>query len=198
MSRLKKSPPMERTSNTMRAALALVHNSPQKSSIGISVSNRTPVISQGSIAGTEAYWASRAMMAESALAAQTSRQGALQYLSYKQEVQSARDLAMLSSANDAKHAMLERVVLLLIGCVVLLVSVVIYLAVSTHHRISKQTSSWLTLPSHFTIPILSPFTSVVEHETSMLSSRTIAMLVLSLVCLLYFMFRLWLHRRPTT
>ncbi|KAG9226873.1 hypothetical protein CCMSSC00406_0003454 [Pleurotus cornucopiae] len=89
MSRLKKSPPLERTSNTMRAALELVHNSPQKSSIGISVSTRTPVISQSSTARTEAYWASRAMMAESALAAQTSRQSALHYLSYKQEVQSA-------------------------------------------------------------------------------------------------------------
>ncbi|KAF9492686.1 hypothetical protein BDN71DRAFT_1451163 [Pleurotus eryngii] len=199
MGRLKKSP-LGGTSNTMRTALALMQSSPQNSSIGISVSTRTPIISQGQARSTsraEAYWASRAFMAESALAAQTSRQGALQYLSYKQEIQSAKNLATLGSENDAKHAMLERVVSLLIGCVILLVSVVIYLAVSTHRRSSKQ-ASWLTLPSHFTIPILSPFTSVVEHETSMLSSRTIAMLVLSSACLLYFMFRLWLHRRPTT
>ncbi|KAF4579574.1 hypothetical protein AB1N83_009057 [Pleurotus pulmonarius] len=200
MGRLKKSP-LERTSNTMRTALALMQSSPQKSNIGFSVSTRTPIMSQGqthSTSRTEAYWASRALMAESALAAQVSRQDALQYLSYKQEIQSAKNLAVLGSENDAKHAMLERVVLLLIGCVILLVSVVIYLAVSTHHRSSKQASSWLTLPSHFTIPILSPFTSVVEHESSALSSRTIAMLILSLACLLYFMFRLWLHRRPTT
>jgi len=50
-------------------------------------------------------------------------------------------------------------------------------------------------PAHFTIPILSPFTSVVEHETSVIGSKTLAVFAFVLAAFFYFVFRHWLARR---
>lgn len=47
----------------------------------------------------------------------------------------------------------------LLACLVAFVSAVLYIASQNVHRAS---STRLMLPSHFTIPILSPFTSVVR------------------------------------
>jgi uncharacterized membrane protein YidH (DUF202 family) len=68
------------------------------------------------------------------------------------------------------------------------------------------------VPAHFTIPIFSPFTSVVrtilflfsqlvfttrqvEHETSVIGSKTLAVFALILAGLAYFVFRHWFARR---
>ena len=52
--------------------------------------------------------------------------------------------------------------MVLAGVVLILILVIIYLATHLTRHASKAQRHWLTLPSHFTIPILSPFTSVVS------------------------------------
>ena len=102
--------------------------------------------------------------------------------------------------------------MVLIALICFLVLLVIYLA--THYtRQNTVRGAWAFLPSHFTIPILSPFTSVVsrsmfpqttlsnssatpqvEHETSVVGSKTITMICLALTGLAYLIFRHRLSR----
>ncbi|KAG6812462.1 hypothetical protein H0H92_002727 [Tricholoma furcatifolium] len=78
-------------------------------------------------------------------------------------------------------AQLERLVIILLGMIALLLSLVVYLFAT---RSNQKT------PTHFTIPILSPFTSVIEHETSVIGSKTITLLILVGAALSYFAIRL--------
>lgn len=50
--------------------------------------------------------------------------------------------------------------LTLLGCLVSLIAFLMYLVVHWNHQKSPKPNRWL--PSHFTIPIFSPFTSVVR------------------------------------
>ncbi|KAL0946258.1 hypothetical protein HGRIS_012513 [Hohenbuehelia grisea] len=141
---------------------------------------------------TEQYWAARAIAAESMLSARASHQQELRAASYREELKRSKDLAALSKANDEKHKSLERLVLILLACVVALISGVIFLAARAQHRVEVK-RPWWTSPSHFTIPILSPFTSVVEQETSVVGSRVIAVLIISIACVGYFsLLLLWI------
>jgi len=99
--------------------------------------------------------------------------------------------------------------------IAILVGVVIYLAAHfTNHSLSMQKAQrpwWSAISaSHFTIPILSPFTSVVrfssyspsefrllnlgqvEHETSVIGTRIIATGMAIFACLAYAIFRYWI------
>jgi hypothetical protein len=97
----------------------------------------------------------------------------------------------------------------LLGVLLFLVLLIAYLLAQSYHRDSKRTSRW-SLPSHFTIPILSPFTSVVrqdnlrlienplmflqvEHETSVIGTWTIAVFLVVFAFLGYAIFRHWAH-----
>ncbi|KAJ7768701.1 hypothetical protein DFH07DRAFT_807681 [Mycena maculata] len=137
--------------------------------------------------GAEQYWAARALSAETLLAARLEHQRELRSLSYAEEVKRARERA----AHDARHAKLEKLVLALLATLLLLVLALLNLAHSGGALAARSRKT----PSHFTIPILSPFTSVVEHETSVVGSKTLAVFAFVLAGLLYFVFRHWLARR---
>jgi hypothetical protein len=107
--------------------------------------------------------------------------------------------------------------MVLAGVILVLILVIIYLATHLTRHASKAQRHWLSLPSHFTIPILSPFTSVVslrvynlvvmmlspsqvEQETSVFSTRVIGIITVVLGVLAYFIFRHWFNSgrtRPT-
>ncbi|KAJ7662108.1 hypothetical protein DFH06DRAFT_1471691 [Mycena polygramma] len=135
---------------------------------------------------SEQYWAARALTAETLLAARLEHHREIRSLSYVEETKRAREQAL----HDARHAKLEKLVLLLLGILLLLVFALLCIA---HNAGSASHSR--KAPGHFTIPILSPFTSVVEHETSVVGSKTLALFVLVFAGLAYFAFRHWLARR---
>ncbi|KAJ6481810.1 hypothetical protein C8R45DRAFT_1100222 [Mycena sanguinolenta] len=137
---------------------------------------------------SEQYWAARALTAETLLTARLEHHRELRSLSYVEETKRAREQA----AHDARHARLERLILALLVMLLLLVLALLHLA---HKSASASASRPRRLPSHFTIPILSPFTSVVEHETSVIGSKTLAILAFAFAGLAYFVFRHWLARR---
>ncbi|KAJ3549681.1 hypothetical protein NMY22_g786 [Coprinellus aureogranulatus] len=114
----------------------------------------------------EQLWATRALKAEALLAAQESHHRELKTMTMSQELKRARELERLLVHHQEKHAYLEKLVMVLAGVILILVLVIIYLATHMTRHASKAQRHWLSLPSHFTIPILSPFTSVVEQETS--------------------------------
>ncbi|KAI0634511.1 hypothetical protein C8Q77DRAFT_1112744 [Trametes polyzona] len=63
-----------------------------------------------------------------------------------------------------------------IAVVVLAVSI-LSIVFCRQHKPAAEASRWLG-PMHFTIPILSPFASVIEHETSAVNVQLVAVLVL--------------------
>ncbi|TEB34296.1 hypothetical protein FA13DRAFT_1729807 [Coprinellus micaceus] len=117
-----------------------------------------------------------------------------------QELKRARELEKLMEQHQEKHVYLEKLVMVLAGVILVLILVIIYLATHLTRHASKAQRHWLSLPSHFTIPILSPFTSVVEQETSVFSTRVIGIITVVLGVLAYFIFRHWFNSgrtRPT-
>ncbi|KAG5635712.1 hypothetical protein H0H81_010337 [Sphagnurus paluster] len=133
----------------------------------------------------EQYWSARALSAETLLSAKAIHQKELQDLMRAEDVKRSYELSKLAEQYRERHASLEKLVSLLLGLVAGLVALVIYL--STSHARSSAASR--RPQSHFTIPILSPFTSVTEHEASVVGSKTIAMLLLMLTALGYFFIR---------
>nr|GAT58088.1 predicted protein [Mycena chlorophos] len=122
----------------------------------------------------EQYWAARAFAAETTL------------LGYEHgELRRAKDQAR----HDARHAKLERLVLILLVLVATLVLGL--LALTFSHSRSPSHHAKSPPAKHFTIPILSPFTSVIEHETSVVGSTTLAVIVLACAAAGYAMFRHW-------
>ncbi|KAK7042272.1 hypothetical protein R3P38DRAFT_2889468 [Favolaschia claudopus] len=121
------------------------------------------------------YWAARALKAETLLAARVEHHRELRSLSFVEETKRARE----RNAHDARHAKLEKLVLVLLVMLVLLVLALLHLA---HKSTSKSRSR--KLPFHFTIPILSPFTSV-----------TLTALSFVFAGLAYFTLRHWMARR---
>ncbi|KAJ7076451.1 hypothetical protein B0H15DRAFT_955619 [Mycena belliarum] len=180
MSRLRKpsQSPQKPISNTLSHALA----GPVRPLLEV---NPPPALSYKPVlqprTGAEQYWAARALTAETLLAARVEHQRELRSLSFEAECKRAREL-------EARHAKLERLVVVLVGALMLLFLVLLNI---TH---AGPTARGHKLPAHFTIPILSPFTSVVEHETSVIGSKTLAIFALVLAGLAYFMFRHWLAR----
>ncbi|KAF8624570.1 hypothetical protein AX15_005807 [Amanita polypyramis BW_CC] len=131
--------------------------------------------------GSQMYsesWAVRALNAETKLTAKE------------------KELALLSLQRQERHANLERLVYILLAIITALIFVIIYQAnlYIRHHNDAKRGNRWST-PAHFTIPILSPFTSVVEHETSVVNSKTVVVLFCVAGCVVYMAFRHWISRR---
>ncbi|KAF8155534.1 hypothetical protein B0H34DRAFT_499275 [Crassisporium funariophilum] len=146
---------------------------------------------------TEQYWAARALKAEALLEAQESHKKEVKSLGYAQDMKRERELSLLAKEHKEKHASLERLLVFLLILIALLVLLIIYLATHyTRHSLlmqhNQQQRWWSAIgASHFTIPILSPFTSVVEQETSVIGSKTIGTLAAISACLAYMVFKIW-------
>ncbi|KAJ7090562.1 hypothetical protein C8R43DRAFT_1142069 [Mycena crocata] len=192
MNRLKKpnqSPHKPITSDTLnnvmtiRPTLSTIEASPHGQSRTLSAAYESVLRPR---TNAEQYWVARALTAETLLAARLEHHRDLRLLSYAEEHKRARELAVY----DARHVKLERLVLALLVTLLLLVFALLKFA----RDAATQASRIRKLPTHFTIPILSPWTSVVEHETSVVGSKTLAVFALALTVLAYFVFRHWLSR----
>ncbi|KAJ7618499.1 hypothetical protein FB45DRAFT_168579 [Roridomyces roridus] len=185
-----KSTPWSPSSSVAENAVAVrpplqTHGQPMSATLRAALQIQ-PNVTASAIAprNSEQYWAARALSAETLLAARVEHHQELRSLSYEEEAKRARDVA----AHDARYARLEKLVLALLATILLLVIALLNLA---HHKAAahQQQSKH---PAHFTIPILSPFTSVVEHETSVNGAKTLTALALMCAVLAYFVFRHWL------
>ncbi|KAJ3509224.1 hypothetical protein NLJ89_g5330 [Agrocybe chaxingu] len=151
----------------------------------------------------EQCWATRALKAEALLAAQETHQKEVKVLGHTHDAKRERELSLLAKEYKEKHASLERLLIFLLVLIALLVVLVIYLATHyTQHSMllahKSQTSWWSAIgASHFTIPILSPFTSVVEQENSVIGAKFIGTFAAIAACLVYMIFRHWLSVKPS-
>ncbi|KIJ16380.1 hypothetical protein PAXINDRAFT_132294 [Paxillus involutus ATCC 200175] len=124
----------------------------------------------------EQYWAARALVAETLLSARVQHQGELTGMRLAEEEKRATDIAALVHANDQRQNKLERFLVIIVACLVVLLGSVVY--VMTKLIAPDHTAKHKSSPSHFTIPILSPFTSVVEHETGVFGAKAVTIFVL--------------------
>ncbi|KAI0725946.1 hypothetical protein C8Q72DRAFT_888088 [Fomitopsis betulina] len=140
----------------------------------------------------EQYWAARALTAETLLSARLAHHGELLALSAEEEEKRAREIATVRRELDERNWKLEILVVLLLFCLVAIVAAIVH----SHASVQRAIPSRWSIPTHFTIPILSPFTSVVEHETSTFSTRLLVTSAAIFAVLVYACFRYWLtHAR---
>ncbi|KAF8508019.1 hypothetical protein BU17DRAFT_15781, partial [Hysterangium stoloniferum] len=144
----------------------------------------------------ETYWAIRAIRSETLLAARTTHHGEISTLLTEAETRKVRDIAQLKREHDARHAKLETAIIVLAVSFAGLALPLIYLLMRHPPRPKeKPRFGWLSSPHHFTIPIFSPFTSVVETEASFLGARSIMLLILVIGAVAYGLLRRWLKLR---
>lgn len=124
----------------------------------------------------EQYGAARALVAETVLTTRVQQEMRLG----KEEKQTDQFAALLR-ASEQRQSRLEMFVAALVACFMLLFLALIFILL----RDSPKSKG----ASHFTIPILSPFTSVVEHETGIISARFVSIFIIVLGILSYAIFR---------
>ncbi|KAI0049529.1 hypothetical protein FA95DRAFT_861012 [Auriscalpium vulgare] len=135
----------------------------------------------------EQYWAARALTAETLLVARKDYERELKSIAYAGDTKKASEIAALQATHDARQRRMEHLVMFCVFCITSLIGLVLYLLISQRH--SKPPQSRWGVASHFTIPILSPFTSVVEHEASVLGARIIVPSIIILAGLAYILCR---------
>ncbi|KIY71335.1 hypothetical protein CYLTODRAFT_346084 [Cylindrobasidium torrendii FP15055 ss-10] len=138
----------------------------------------------------EQYWAARALTAEALLKARTDHHKEMRAMSYSEDMKRERERSNLMRANEDKLLRMEKLLWALFATIALLCLLVVYMGLRYNEPKPKH-HHWL-LPSHFTIPILSPFTSVVEHETSALGAKVIIPSVMVSALLFYAVYRHWI------
>ncbi|KDR80371.1 hypothetical protein GALMADRAFT_136861 [Galerina marginata CBS 339.88] len=181
----------------MSATLALATSNSNSFQQSYYATPKTHIDMMQPLTATEQYWATRALKAEALLAAQETHQKEVRTLGHAQDMKRERELGLLAKEHKEKHAALEKLLMLLAILVAMLVVVIIYLSTHyTRHSMllhQKQQGGWWSTigASHFTIPILSPFTSVVEQETSVVGTRLIGTLAAITACLAFLAFRHW-------
>ncbi|KAG2040712.1 hypothetical protein BDR03DRAFT_948349 [Suillus americanus] len=132
----------------------------------------------------EQYWAARALVAETVLTTRVQHQKEMAEVRLGMEEKRTNQFAALVRASEQRQSRLEKFVVALVACFMLL-----FLA--TLLRDSPKSKG----ASHFTIPILSPFTSVVEHETGIISARSVSIFIVVLGILSYAIFRHLLSKK---
>ncbi|KAG1769836.1 hypothetical protein EDD22DRAFT_868151 [Suillus occidentalis] len=135
----------------------------------------------------EQYWAARALVAETVLTTRVQHQKEMAEVRLGEEEKRTNQIAALVRASEQRQSRLEKFVAALVACLMLLFLALIYILL----RNSPKSKS----ASHFTIPILSPFTSVVEHETGIMSARLVSIFIIGLGILSYAIFRHWLSKK---
>ncbi|KAH9934546.1 uncharacterized protein BXZ73DRAFT_77022 [Epithele typhae] len=120
----------------------------------------------------EHYWAMRAAVAEKLLEAHAAHKTELTAAAHAHEERRLRELADL----DTRFTHIARMVWTILAAAALSILAALYLALRLSAPPPPAPS---TGPMHFTIPVLSPFASVVEHETSAVNTPLVAVLLLA-------------------
>ncbi|KAH9054236.1 hypothetical protein EDB87DRAFT_1647711 [Lactarius vividus] len=134
------------------------------------------------------YWAARAVTAEVLLTERSKHAHELRGVIHKEDAKRREEIAVLHGAHEARQRKMEWIV---IGCIAVLAVDVLCLLVTHSSRASPPTPT----TSHFTIPVLSPFTSVVEHETSAWGARIIIPGLMIAATLAWGIFRHWISHK---
>ncbi|KAJ4496197.1 hypothetical protein C8J55DRAFT_484098 [Lentinula edodes] len=202
--------PGKRISNTMQIALASATSSSvsylssssvltSASSVDSNTFTKTKMLNPHPQSKSVHYWAARALMAETLLAAGIQDSENLQSVTVSQETKRAHGLqtevAQLTKLYDERLAKLEKLLITLLGVLFTITFLTFFSQLTLIHGGRKDTSTrsqW----AHFTIPILSPFASVVEHEVSVVGSKTIIGLGLVISGLVYLLLRHDGRNRP--
>lgn len=182
---------MEAMGPVSKPTLSHHSTAPVVSSSGIAAWSWSSVLPKSR---TEQYWAARALSAETLLTARTEHQWEIRDLTRYQEERRSTEVAALTKAHDERLAKLEKLIIILIGVLVLFAAALFFVYVTSaplNPRNDPRGKSF----AHFTIPILSPFASVVEHETSTVGAKTILSISMVFATLVYFAFRYWLSSR---
>ncbi|KAG7088377.1 hypothetical protein E1B28_012378 [Marasmius oreades] len=140
---------------------------------------------------TEQYWAARALSAETLLTARTEHHFEMRDLTRYQEERRTSEIAVLTKAHEERLVKMENLILILTGALVLISAALLFVYVTSAPNNPRHDLRSRSL-THFTIPILSPFASVVENESSVVGTKTIAAVSVILATLVYLMFRYWI------
>ncbi|KAG1737546.1 uncharacterized protein EDB91DRAFT_482713 [Suillus paluster] len=184
-------PPVSRTMQIASASLAVERTSAHNGTLEYA---KTTWLSAPAAAKprthVEQYWAARALVAETVLTTRVQHQKEMAEVRLGEEEKRTNQIAALVRANEQRQSRLEKFVVVLVACFMLLFLVLLYMLVLHDSPKSKGAS-------HFTIPILSPFTSVVEHEIGAISARSVSVFIVVLGVLSYAIFRHWFskHRK---
>ncbi|TFK53000.1 hypothetical protein OE88DRAFT_1330090 [Heliocybe sulcata] len=171
------------TSRTLQYASAAESNNP-KSFTPNSVSFVQPQTER------EQYWAARALVAETLLSQESHHHEEIRRVISLEELKRSREISEIRTIYDRGQTKLEAFIMVLLAILAIFTFLTLGVVLKGH---SEQKG--LHKPSaHFTIPILSPFTSVIEHEMATLSFRTIACFTLFGSLLLYAIYRHWVGR----
>ncbi|KAI1786225.1 hypothetical protein LXA43DRAFT_75502 [Ganoderma leucocontextum] len=129
------------------------------------------------VSAFEHYWALRAARAEVLLSTHVAHKQELDNVSAAHEERRSREIADLNAKYDREYAHIRRMVWTIVVVAAFAIAMCSYLIL----RYIPPTSSTSGRHSamHFTIPILSPFTSVIEHETSAVNVQLVAVLLLA-------------------
>ncbi|KAH7912860.1 hypothetical protein BJ138DRAFT_1082811 [Hygrophoropsis aurantiaca] len=180
--------PSTQMSRTLQLATASLNTRTASQSNGHQVTRKDPArvyVAARPQTIVEQYWAARALTAETALKTRIVHAQELKNLRSSTDNKHAREMSALVHASEVRQSKLEKFVVVLLGSVLLLFLAIVYILLR-HAGQSPPRSS------HFTIPILSPFASVVEHETGVIGAKTVTIFVLVLGALAYGIFRHWM------
>jgi len=136
------------------------------------------------------YWAARAVTAEVLLAERNKHAHELRGVIHEEDAKRREEIAALHGAHEARQRKMEWMVI----CCIAVLAVVVLCLLVIHGSASSHTQTRHTA-SHFTIPVLSPFTSVVEHETSAWGARIIVPALMITATLSWGVFRHWISRK---
>ncbi|KAI5116164.1 hypothetical protein M0805_005753 [Coniferiporia weirii] len=140
---------------------------------------------------SEQYWAVRALVAEVRLAEREENSADAFERAEREEHKRQLAVDAAHKFHEARVARLEKLVTGLISALVFIALVLLF----RQHKHAEDKAAKAAFRPHLTIPILSPFTSIVEKEDSTVSFRTTAVFVIVLGILSYALIRRWLHTR---
>ncbi|KZT28274.1 hypothetical protein NEOLEDRAFT_1058840, partial [Neolentinus lepideus HHB14362 ss-1] len=138
------------------------------------------------------YWAARALVAETLLSQETTHHEDIRRVISSEELKRSKEISEIRTIYERGQTKLERFIVRQAILGILCIFTFMTLGVVLNFHLNQKVSA--RPPTHFTIPILSPFTSVIEHEMSTVSFRTIACLILLGSLLLYAVYRRWVGR----
>ncbi|KAI5827077.1 hypothetical protein K523DRAFT_247603 [Schizophyllum commune Tattone D] len=138
----------------------------------------------------EQYWTTRALAGESLHSVHLHYQEKLHQAVAEQEWKREREMATLAEKHKEEQRRKETFMLtLLVGT---FITLLMTLHVAGRATQPPPPNKWLS--THFTIPILSPFASVVEHEASIVGTKVLSVCVLVFGAVAYASIRYWLSR----
>ncbi|KAL1709560.1 hypothetical protein EV121DRAFT_286619 [Schizophyllum commune] len=138
----------------------------------------------------EQYWTTRALAGESLHSVHLHYQEKLHQAVAEQEWKREREIATLAEKHKEEQRRKETFLLtLLVGT---FITLLMTLHVAGRATQPPPPNKWLS--THFTIPILSPFASVVEHEASIVGTKVLSVCVLVFGAVAYASIRYWLSR----